>query len=46
MSQFGGPVHPTMDCTMRGLVTRFFTNMGRTRGWKNPRTSAWLKKFD
>ncbi len=28
------------------LLQEFFTNMGKTRGWKNPRTSVWLKKFD
>jgi hypothetical protein len=30
---------------MKGLITRFFTNLGRNGGWKNPRTSAWSRNL-
>jgi len=46
MSQFGKLIHPTLDYSMRGLVTRFFTNFGRLGGWKNPRISAWSRNFN
>jgi hypothetical protein len=32
--------HLAMNYTTKGPITRFFTNLGRTRGWKNPRMSA------
>jgi hypothetical protein len=32
--------YPTMNYTVRGPIKRFFTNLGRTKGWKNPRISA------
>jgi hypothetical protein len=35
-----------MDYPIRGLVIRFFKNLGRTETWKNPRTSAWSKKYN
>jgi hypothetical protein len=46
MSRFGKPIHLIVDYSMKGLVTRFFTNLGRIEGWKNPRTSAWSRNFN
>jgi len=46
ISQFGEPIQLVVDFAMRGPITRFFTNVGRNGGWKNPRTSAWSRKFD
>jgi hypothetical protein len=43
---FGECVHLVMDYAMRGPITRLFTNLGRIGGWKNPRTSAWLRNFN
>ncbi len=39
-------VHPKVNCAMRSPIIRFFMNLGRTRGWKNPRTSACSNFFD
>jgi hypothetical protein len=40
MNWFGEFVHPAMNYTAIGPIIRLFINLGRTRGWKNPRTSA------
>ncbi len=45
-SRFREHVHPIVDYVVRGLVIRFFTNLGKTRGWKNARMSAWSRNFN
>jgi hypothetical protein len=45
-SRFWEPIHLVVDCIMKGPIIKKFMNLGRIGVWKNPRTSAWSKKFD
>jgi hypothetical protein len=43
MSWFGRPIQLTMGYAKKRHVTRFLTNLGSNKGWKNSRVSMWLR---